>query len=381
MSGTPLARDAAEAWRLRAAGVLYLVLVAALVWVSVASYRHVFSDDVTVTVDARAVGDQLNVGGDVRMNGAIVGRVSDVAREDGRARVELQVRRDAAERIPADVVARILPTTLFGQKYVELRSSARPGEDHLRAGDVIAEDRSAEAVELTGVLDELDRVLRTVQPDRLATTLSALADGLDGRGKRIGRLADRAGRYLQALNADMPLLEQDLELLGSVAGEYADAAPDLLATAEHATVTARTLTGREGAWGDLLTALTGASVEGRTLLEAHRRRIAETAALSRPTLELLADYSPQLACNIEGFLAVEAQSADQIRDGSFQGHFTMGAQAGGYTEEDRLELGELGTGPHCRGLPEAPVPYPAVDVESGVEDATLAEILLPGGAR
>ena len=74
------------------------------------------------------------------------------------------------------------------------------------------------------------------------------------------------------------------------------------------------------------------------------------------TLELLAEYSPELVCVIGGFLEVEARSAEQIRNNAFQGHFTIGAQARGYTPADALVLGDLGTGPACRGLPKAPIP-------------------------
>ena len=382
MSSSGLAETPAEARRLRVIGVVYLLVVAGLVWLSIASYQHAFSDHVTVTVEARDAGQQLNVGGDVRMNGAIVGRVSDVSAHEDGATVELQIDDDAAERIPTDVVARILPTTLFGQKFVELRSTSDPAQRHLADGAVVAEDRSAETVELTRVIDELDRVIRSVRTDQLSATLGALAGGLDGRGERLGRLMTEAGGYLHALNQDTPLIEADLALLASVAGQYADAAPAFLATTRNATVTARALTEEADTWSAFLAAVSDASADGGTLLEATRRNLEESARLSRPTLELLAEYSPQIVCNIEGFLKVESQSADQIRDHSFQGHFTMGAQAGGYTEDDRLVLGDLGTGPSCRGLPKAPIPYPPVDLDDGVEDAGLLEMLgVPGGAR
>ena len=80
---------------------------------------------------------QLNVGGDVRMNGAIVGRVSGVDGHRRGAVVELQLDGDEADRIPRHGHRAILPTTLFGQKYVELRSPRRPGEGHVRDGTVL----------------------------------------------------------------------------------------------------------------------------------------------------------------------------------------------------------------------------------------------------
>lgn len=361
--------------RLELTGLLYLVVVALLVWVSIASYRHVFSDHVTVSVTARTAGEQLNVGGDVRMNGAIVGRVAEVRSASGGARISLQINSEDADRIPTDVVARILPTTLFGQKFVELRSSSTTAAGHLVEGSEIAEDTSAEAIELTDVIDDLDPVLTSIRPDRLAAALGGLAGGLSGRGDDLGRLVADGGDYLAELNGQTPLFEEDLALFADVAGQYADAAPDLLDAVRSATVTARTINSGRVSIAGFFAALSDAAVAGRDLIGTNADRLAESARLARPTAELLAEYSPQLLCTIRGFLQVEAQSAKQIRNNSFQGHFTMGQQVRGYTPDDALVLGDLGTGPACRGLPVAPVPYGPVDLDDGVGELGL----LPAG--
>lgn len=362
---------AAPSRRLELTGLVYLGVVLALIWFSIASYQHVFSDHVTVTVTARTAGQQLNVGGDVRMNGAIVGRVSDVRAEEGGARVSLQINSDDARRIPTDTVARILPTTLFGQKFVELTSSSTTAAGHLTDGSVIAEDLSAEAIELTDVIDNLDPVLAAIRPDKLSAALGGLADGLSGRGDDLARLIVGGGDYLAELNGQTDLFERDLALFADVAGQYADATPDFLEVLENSTVTAGTVADRSISLGGFLSALTDAAVAGTDLVSVNSARLAESARLSRPTLELLADYSPQLVCMIQGFLAVEAQSAKQIRNNSFQGHFTLGKQTRGYTPEDALVLGDLGTGPHCRGLPNAPIPYGPVDLNDGVGELDL----------
>jgi phospholipid/cholesterol/gamma-HCH transport system substrate-binding protein len=368
MSAGP-ATTRGEAVRLRLLGLVYAAILAGLVGVSVAAYQHAFDDHVTVTVRARDAGQQLNVGGDVRMNGAIVGRVSGVETDPGEpgALVSLQIDRDAAERIPGDTVVRILPTTLFGQKYVELRSSSTVSGGGLSDGDSLAEDRSAEAVELTDVLDDLDPVLTAVRPQALAATLTALANGLEGRGKEVHATMADGRRYLRALNGQGPLLVQDLELLDRVAGQYADRMPELLATARQFGITSRSLE-QSGVLTHLFGSVTHAADTGDVLLRANQRRIAESLRLARPTAELLATYSPEFSCLVQGFLDVESSSAAQIRDHSFQGHFTIGAQRDGYTTDERLRLGDLGTGPACRGLPGPPVPYPGVDLDDGVHD-------------
>ncbi|MGZ4447564.1 MAG: MCE family protein [Nocardioides sp.] len=371
----PLSTSRGEAFRLRLLGLVYAAVLAGLVGLSVAAYQHVFDHHVTVTVQAANAGQQLNVGGDVRMNGAIVGRVSDVRSDRGGALVSLQIDHDAAARIPADTVARILPTTLFGQKYVELHSSSRAVGGGLHDGDRLAEDTSAEAVELTDVLDDLDPVLTAVRPQRLAATLTALSQGLAGRGDQARTtMADGRG-YLAALNRQGPLFVRDLGLLSLVSGHYADDAPHLFGLARHAATTSRTLS-QPGVLDRFLGSVTRASDTGDVLLRANQRRIEESLRLARPTSELLAEYSPEFPCVVQGFLDVQSSSAAQIRGGNFQGYFTTGAQKPGYDSGDHLRLGDLGTGPACRGLPGPPVPYPGVDLHDGVHDGPA--VPLPG---
>lgn len=355
----------AEALRLRTYGIVWLLFLALLAGVSIAAYSKAFSDHVTVTVRAPRAGMQLNAGGDVRMNGAIVGRVSEVRSTARGAEVDLQVEGDKAERIPDTAVARILPTTLFGQKYVELRSSADPGRGHLRDGTVLRTARDATYVELTDVLDGLEPLLGTVRPAELSVLLHETARGLDGQGREVARLIDDGGAYLERLNRLTPQFERDLRLLEQVTSLYAGEAHSLVDLLAQATVTLETLT--EGdRLAVLLRELTRTSDAGGALLRASRRNLREAAGLSRPTLELLAEYAPQIPCTIRGFLGVRDSSAAQIKGRSVEGYFTTGQQVRGYKRQDRLRMGDVGTGPACRGLPDPPVPYPGVDLDDGV---------------
>lgn len=364
---TGLSTGRADAWRLRVQGLVYLATLAGLVALSIATYQKVFTDHITVTVDAQRAGAQLNVGGDVRMNGAIIGRVSGVDSSSTGAAVHLQLDRSAARRIPADVRASILPTTLFGQKYVELTSRSdvvRGG--HLADGDHVAEDRSASTVELTRVVDDLEPVLTAVQPQKLAATLGALATSLDGRGAQLGRTLDVATVYLGDLNGLTPALERDLGLVRDVSGEYADVAPDLLDVARDATTTSRTLAGRSGELRSLLLGVTDLSDAGTRLVAASRENLHRATSISRPTLELLAEYSPEIACSLAGFEAARDDAAAQVRGGAVNGEFTLTKPVQGYTAADGLRNGDVGRGPSCQGLPNARIPFPAIDLDDGV---------------
>ncbi|AXT83929.1 virulence factor Mce [Aeromicrobium sp. A1-2] len=364
-----------EAVGLQLTGLVYVLVIGALIWLSIAIYAKTFTDHVTIELRAERAGQQLNVGGDVRMNGAIVGRVAKV--EPGRpgAHIALQIDHEAADQIPSDVTGRILPTTLFGQKFVELSSAADPTDDHLEDGTIIQQDTSAEAVEITQVLDNLDPLLTAVRPERLAATLGALSTGLEGRGATLGRLIDDSGSYLTSLNQLTPDLERDLGLLRDVSGQYADAAPDLLALARSASVTTSTIVARQGDLRDFYVNVSGAAAAGDDLLRANRENLVEAARLARPTLELLEEYAPEVGCVLDGFLAVAAQTTAQISGVLFKGQFTLGAQVPGYSTSDTLEFGDIGTGPACRGLPNAPIPYPGVTLNDGYSHPPANDLL------
>jgi phospholipid/cholesterol/gamma-HCH transport system substrate-binding protein len=367
MSAPPLARTRAEARRLQLVGVAWLVLLALLVLLSVATYNKAFDGHVTASIETPRTGMQLNVGGDVRMNGAIVGRVSGIEATDDGAVVEVQLDGDDADRIPVSATAQILPTTLFGQKYVELSSPADPGKGHVVEGTVLQSEPGSEPAELTTVLDNLEVVLDSVQPQRLSSMLQATAYGLDGQGAAMAELVDGGGSYLLRLNQLAPDFVADLVLLEAVTRQYADNVPALLEVLDNASTTTATM--NEGTrWQTFLREVTRAASAGEELLVANRRQLRESALLSRPTLELLAEYSPQIPCTITGFLGVRDSSASQVKGASVEGYFTFGEQVDGYTSADELVLGDVGTGPSCRGLPDPPIPYPAVDLDDGVED-------------
>ena len=84
------------------------------------------------------------------------------------ARIELALQPAAAKSIPDNVSARLLPKTLFGERYVELILPAQPQPAQaIRSGDVIPQDRSSSAIELEQVFDDLLPLLQAVHPAQL----------------------------------------------------------------------------------------------------------------------------------------------------------------------------------------------------------------------
>src|SRR4051794_15054440 len=106
--------------RLFLAGVVYLVVAALLIGLSIAIYQKVFTPVTMVTVKADRAGLQLAKFGDVRLHGVLVGQVRGISQDGEEASIRIGLDPHQAARIPDNVSVEIRPTTLFGQKYVEL---------------------------------------------------------------------------------------------------------------------------------------------------------------------------------------------------------------------------------------------------------------------
>jgi hypothetical protein len=131
----------------RLTGLLFLGVILGLIGLTIALYQKAFTPVVRVVLEADSIGNQLSVGGDVKVRGLIVGEVRGVSSTGDGATLDLALDPDQVDLIPADVEAQLLPKTLFGEKFVSLvvpegasdrrsvraTSSRRTGRD--RAGD------------------------------------------------------------------------------------------------------------------------------------------------------------------------------------------------------------------------------------------------------
>ncbi|MFE9461466.1 MCE family protein [Streptomyces californicus] len=284
--------------RRRLAGVTFLLVPAVLVWVSVAVYEKEFTDDATVTVRTGAVGNEMHDNADVKLRGVVVGQVRSIASDGDGARLTLAIDPDKLDSIPADVTAQMLPTTLFGARFVALVPPRVPAGTSLRAGAVIPQDRSSNAIELEQVLDNVLPLLTAVKPEKLSATLNAVSQALEGRGERLGETLTTLDGHLKKFNPQLPTLNADIKELVKVSTLYADAAPDVLDALTDATVTSSTLADQEARLAGLYGSATAASRDMTTFLRANKDNLIRLSAAGRPSLELLAEYSESFPCTL-----------------------------------------------------------------------------------
>ena len=364
--------------KIRAAGLVFLVILAGLLSLSIAAYQQVFTKVTMITLDTDHTGAQLQLQSDVKLRGILVGTVRDISTynvpaRDGqqpetRARLRLALDPAKAKLIPVGASALLLPKTLFGERYVALQvpnglqgAKARP----VRSGDTISAGR--DAIEVERVLDDLYPVLLALHPEDLKATLTALATALQGRGKQLGDNLAAFNRYLLAFNPKVPTLADDLDKLGQMAELYDDAAPDLLASLSNLQTTNQTITRRPQALDQLLTAATSTSNEFDAFLTADGDYLIQLAASSSKILRVLAAFAPEYPCLARGLAELEPRIEDTFGGKQPGLHITLEFinSRGKYVPGNEPQLVSGAGGPHCYGLPNPAKPFPGVDFPDG----------------
>ncbi|MCD2114730.1 MCE family protein [Rhodococcus rhodochrous] len=277
---------------------LVLVLIGTLATAtSIAVYRGSFTSAIPVKLYADRAGLMLEPGSDVKMHEVVVGRVTEVRLVDGQAEISMHLDKSRASSIAENVSAAIDPTTLFGRKFVTLVQPELPSATMISAGAVLSTGEVA--TEINDLLDSLVTVLRTVEPEKVNGSLNALATSLQGRGDSLGDTLVELNTYLTSFNHSLPTLQRDLVQGAQTTDILADATPDLMATVDHASTTATTITDRQDQLNAFMLSFTGFGNSGRSFTEASGTPLIESLSSLAPTTKLLAERAPTLSCLVE----------------------------------------------------------------------------------
>ena len=356
----------------KAYGVAFIAVVALLVGLSIASFQKRFTPVVTVTLLTDRIGSQLQTSSDVKLRGLIVGEVRSIRTTGNGASLQLALKPELAELVPADVHARLLPKTLFGERYVDLVSAGAGGSGRsIAEGDTIGQDRSSVAIELEKVFADLLPLLRAVEPAKLSATLNALASALEGRGTRLGQNLVLVDSYFKELNPKLPVLQADISGLADLASTYAVAAPDLVRAASTLATTNTTIVQKKDVLAGFLAGTAGFANEASAFLEADGDRIIRVGQVQRPTLAVLARYSPQYPCFTQALVNWRPRIDEAFRDGTFHITVEVAPQRPGYRPGEEPRWGET-RGPDCLGLPRPAGSQARPHHGPGFDDGTRA---------
>lgn len=213
------------------------------------------------------------------------------------------------------------------------------------------------------MLDHLLPLLTAVEPAKLSATLTAVSQALQGRGEQLGRTLVALDAHLKKLNPQLPLLNRDIAHLVKVGHLYADAAPDVLDALTDFTTTSGTIAGRQAGLADLYGSTTATARDLTAFLRHNKNNLIRLAAVSRPTLGLLARYSPSFPCTLRtlaGFVpAMDKALGKGTDEPGLHVNVTTVPSLGAYVPGKDTPVYTSGGGPHCYSVPYTGSPAPA----------------------
>ena len=336
----------------RVYGAAFIALVILFVWLTYAVFTKKFSTYDEVTLESSKIGLSLPARADVKIRGVIVGEVLKVVTEGDGAKLTLGLYPDQTKTIPENVTAQILPKTLFGEKYVALQVPQDPAGP-IKAGDTIK--RSDVAIELEAVLNDLFPLLRAVRPADLNYTLNAVSTALEGRGDKLGGSIEVLDDYLKKFNPDVPDLINSITKLGKVSETYNSVIPELTRLLRNSVKTTNTLESKDKQVKVLFNDVAGFSATTKSFLDQNGDNLITLADQGQKILPLLARYSPQYKCFIQGIVGQIAPNEQAFRDKTL--HIILEPlkkQPRAYTPSDRPQYADnRGPFPYCKEMYEA----------------------------
>ena len=228
-------------------------------------------DRYTVSADFNRAGLNIRAGDEVRVRGFPVGTVTRIEtdRRDFSARYVMSIDRDV--RVKRDSSARIVPKTLFGDKYVELEPAGK-ADAAMRDGGHIAQDRTNTVTEFQQVLDRFTPALQAVDPGQLGGTIQALAAGI-GDGTALGRTAVGFGTAFQEIGGRQSDIARLLRHVPGTARTFGERADDMTAAATNLGRVAQAFAENEPTLGRFLSENADLLTQAAELMTTERDRI------------------------------------------------------------------------------------------------------------
>ena len=278
--------------------LLLLLLLIASIWLTYVLFTGSLKSFVPVTLASDRSGLVMETNAKVKLRGVQVGRVASITGGREPVELKLEIYPDQIEHIPANVGAQIQATTLFGAKFVDLVYPSDPSPQRLRAGQVL--HSSNVATEVNTVFENVVKVLDQIDPAKLNSVLSALAEGVRGQGERLGQATTDANQVLLALNPRSETIRADWQALKGFSDTYSAAAQDILTTLNAASTTSVTITHHAKQLDALLLATIGLSNSGISLLAPNQANLIKAINVLEPTTNLLYKYNPEYTCLLLG---------------------------------------------------------------------------------
>jgi phospholipid/cholesterol/gamma-HCH transport system substrate-binding protein len=295
----------------RVAGFIVFAIAGLVLWLVFLQYNGDFTEKTKLTMLSDRAGLVMDPGSKVTFNGVQIGRVDqiDEIQRDGKPAVKftLDVYPKYLHLIPANVDAKIVATTVFGEKYVSMTAPENPVAQRITSSNVI--DARSVTTEINTLFQTITEIAEKVDPVKVNLTLSAAAQALSGLGDKFGQSIINGSAALDDINPRMPIIRHDIQQLARLGDIYADASPDLFNFVNNGSTTAHTIHAQEKDLDQALLAAAGFGATGAEIFNKGGPYLARGAKDLVPTAQLLDTYSPEVFCSLRNLHDAEPKVA------------------------------------------------------------------------
>ncbi len=371
---------------------ILFILIGALIALTAVLFNGTLRSFVAVTLISDRAGLVMENGAKVKLRGVQVGEVGAIGTHDGLASLNLKLDPGPFKYLPSNVEAEIKSSTAFGAKYVDLIVPDNASPQPLKPGAVL-HSRNV-TVEVNTVFENLQSVVHAIDPAKLNSVLSAVAESLRGKGERIGEAITSADNLLLTVNPRMPTVQRDWQLFGQTTAAYSDAADDILSILDSAATTSATITTHAQALDNVLLSAIGFAQTGVDVIGGNEQNLVRAMNILDPTTSLLLKYSPTYTCLFQGAQWFLEHGGRDAMGGNGKSVIMDAALLAGddpYRFPDNLPIvnakGGPGGRPSCGSLPDVtknfPVKYLVTDTGfgTGPDIRTNPGIGFPGWAN
>jgi phospholipid/cholesterol/gamma-HCH transport system substrate-binding protein len=356
------------------APVLFLVVIA-ITALTVVLFTGAARTFIPLTLVSDRSGLVMENGAKVKLRGVQVGEVDSIGAASNRASLRLMMYPGPFQYLPSDVEAEIKSSTAFGAKYVDLVVPAGGGGSRPLAPGAVLHSRNV-TVEVNTVFQNLQSVVQSIDPAKLNSVLSAVAEAVRGKGDVIGQAITDSNQVLLAVNPRMPTIKQDWQLFGQTAQAYSNAAQDIVSILDSFSTTSSTIANQSAALNDVLLSSVGFAQSGINVVGGNQPDLVKAMNLLDPTTALLNKYSPTYTCLFQGAQWFLEHGGRDALGGNGKSVIMDAALLAGddpYRYPDNLPIvnakGGPGGRPSCGSLPDVsknfPVKYLVTDTGFG----------------
>ena len=281
-----------------------IVVILGVIALTALLFSGALSRTVPLTVVSDRTGLIMENNAKVKMRGVQIGRVVSIGSTRGAGgelvpNLKLKIDAGPFRYLPSNVEAEIKASTAFGAKYVDLivpSDGASPAP--LKPGAVLRSRNVT--VEVNTVFENLQSVISAIDPAKLNAVLAAFAEGVRGKGEKMGQAITATNDVLLAVNPRMPVIAEEWRLFGKTMAAYSVAAQDILNIFDSFSTTSTTLSSQAAALDSVLLSAAGFSQSGINLFGANQQNLVRALDVFQPTTALFDKYSPTFTCLFEG---------------------------------------------------------------------------------